>query len=64
MDKEEFVELLQSDKEELKKYMDRAAWHCKKVQELDMENQRLKAILGHLKVFKVFIGELLKNEEV
>lgn len=61
MDKEEYIELLQSDKEELKKYMDRATWHCKKVQELDMENQRLKTILGHLKVFGNFIGELLKD---
>jgi hypothetical protein len=38
-----FIELLQGNREELVKWLGRCAWHCNKVNEMDVENERLKA---------------------
>lgn len=64
MDKEEYIRILQSDEEELRKYMERSKWHVLKVQELDIENKKMKATLKHLKVHGEFIRELLEDMEV
>lgn len=59
----DYVKLLQNDEKELKAYMERSKWHVKKVQELDEENKKLKAILGHMTVHSKFILSLLENVE-
>lgn len=64
MNQEEYIKLLQSDEEELKSYMERSKWHVLKVQELDIENKKLKAILKHLKVHGEFINELLEEVQI
>ncbi len=64
MDKEEYIKLLQSDEKELSDYMNRSKWHVLKVQELDIENKKLKAILKHLKVHGEFINELLEEVQI
>lgn len=62
------IELLQNNQTELEKYIERSAWHCKKVDELDRENEqlreenrKLKKALESVKIHSEYTQYLLEN---
>lgn len=53
---EKIINFLQNNREELIKWIGRCAWHCKKVEELSEENEKIKR---EKEIYKKYWGELL-----